>query len=84
MIIHLGLEKTLGKAFCITHMSIALVNYISCWRCNYPHIGQTVREEFWCVHNGLAVFEVHTIILYLRCGTVQRENCRVREVRLEE
>ena len=65
-------------------MSIALVDYISCWRCDYQHIGSSVRTEFLFVHHGLAVFEVTTTILCLRCGAVQRENCRIREVRIEE
>ena len=64
-------EGLTGKAVFFHHMSIELIDYIPCWRCNYQYIGRTVKEEFWFAHNGLAVFEVYTVIICLRCGTVQ-------------
>ena len=63
-------------------MSIAITEYINCWRCNYPHIGKAVREEYFVVNNGLAFVEVTIQIICLRCGAIQREYGRFREVRI--
>ena len=65
-------------------MNIDITDPNPCWRCNSPHSRKTVREEVWIVHNNLAVVEIHTVIHCIRCETILRENCRVKEFRLEE
>ena len=63
-------------------MSIALTEYINCGCCNYPYIGRAIREEYFVVHNGLALVEVTVQIICLRCGAIQREYGHFREVRI--
>ena len=61
-------------------MSIALTEYINCGHCNYPHIGRAVIEEYFVVHNGLALVEVTIQIICLRCGSIQSVTTHIREV----
>ena len=63
-------------------MSIELTDYISCWRCDYLHIGRYVRTELIYVHNGFTVFEDYTTLICLQCGTIQRTTNHIREVRI--
>ena len=65
-------------------MNTVITTSNRCWRCNSPHLRQTVREEVWIIRDNLAVVEIHTVIHCVRCGIVLRENCRARELRLEE
>ena len=63
-------------------MSIGTVDYISYRRCEYHLIGRVEKTEYLSNVKGIAVFEVCTRWISLRCGTIQREEFQIREIRL--